>query len=178
MEKATVLRKEQYRYPSENHSRLMYIVVCPECGTEKRFRPSELPNKKWVCIECVRKSQRAAVSCNNCGMTIIRPLSKLLNSKNGLYFCDRKCKEEQQKIGGILELPHYGSDNNYRKKAFDKYGNKCNDCEITDDYLLVVHHIDKDRSNNIIENLEILCHNHHADRHKKFSDGKWILDYK
>ncbi len=54
----------------------------------------------------------------------------------------------------------------YRKKAFRLLPNCCNRCGYnTIIKILEVHHIDKDRGNNNIENLEILCPNCHKANH-------------
>lgn len=53
----------------------------------------------------------------------------------------------------------------YRKRALAKYGYICNGCGVNNKDLLLVHHKDKNRQNNIIENLEILCRNCHWLKH-------------
>jgi predicted HNH restriction endonuclease len=37
----------------------------------------------------------------------------------------------------------------------------CNSCKTKDERILAVHHIDKDKFNNSLENLVWLCHNCH-----------------
>lgn len=72
-------------------------------------------------------------------------------------------------IGGIKEIqpPHYGTTKaNYRQIAFNSLQNKCNMCgydKIKE--ILEVHHIDCNRNNNNIYNLEILCPNCHSEKH-------------
>lgn len=56
-----------------------------------------------------------------------------------------------------------GSD--YRSKALDEYGAICSDCGSEES--VEVHHKDRDRSNNDIENLEVLCEDCHFDRHRE-----------
>lgn len=53
---------------------------------------------------------------------------------------------------------------NYRKKALSHYNHKCNRCKTQSS--LVVHHIDEDRTNNNISNLEILCKKCHQKHHE------------
>jgi hypothetical protein len=53
---------------------------------------------------------------------------------------------------------------NYRKTAFNAHGRECGDCGDTTE--LEVHHKDRDRSNNDAENLAVLCHDCHWDRHR------------
>jgi len=53
----------------------------------------------------------------------------------------------------------------YRKKAFKLLLNKCNRCGVTNKKVLIVHHKNYDRTNNSIDNLEILCLNCHSLEH-------------
>lgn len=54
---------------------------------------------------------------------------------------------------------------NYRKRALKHYGAKCKYCGDTRKYVLQVHHIDQNRKNNKLENLEVLCANCHLEVH-------------
>lgn len=59
--------------------------------------------------------------------------------------------------------------NIYRKIAFNHYGKKCQKCGVDDMRVLTVHHKDRNRKNNNIENLEVLCYNcHYLNHSKKF----------
>lgn len=117
-----------------------------------------------------KKVNEANVSCANkdCKKPFYKTPSKMKNSKSGLHFCCRECKDRSQKIGGITKImpQHYGSSDyprNYRKTAFNNLPHKCNRCgwdECID--ILQVHHIDHDKTNVSIENLEILCPNCHT----------------
>jgi len=53
----------------------------------------------------------------------------------------------------------------YRKRALAYYGQKCGRCGIEDIRVLLVHHKDRNRKNNEIENFEILCRNCHILEH-------------
>jgi 5-methylcytosine-specific restriction endonuclease McrA len=62
---------------------------------------------------------------------------------------------------------HYGNGKfSYREKAFRELEHKCAECGYTNVDALEVHHIDKNRDNNDISNLVILCANCHTIRHK------------
>ena len=52
----------------------------------------------------------------------------------------------------------------YRIKAFRYYGEKCNRCD--SDVLLEVHHKNRNRKDNDITNLEVLCKKCHVEEHK------------
>lgn len=132
---------------------------------------------KFCSRECSRRSQLGQIrklsepncSCASCGKAFYRTLSKKRNSKSGLQFCDRHCKEQAQKLGGLrsIQPPHYGSGAvDYRKLAFDAYPHQCSRCGYSKCLTaLEVHHKDRDRSNNALANLEILCRNCHCEVH-------------
>lgn len=118
------------------------------------------------------------VTCAFCDKPFYVNDSKKKQSKSGLYFCCRNHKDASQRLGGIQAImpSHYGSSlvPAYRKKALAHYTNECNVCGWNEyPELLLVHHIDENRSNNSIDNLEILCPTHHDVRHYLAKSGKW-----
>lgn len=54
----------------------------------------------------------------------------------------------------------------YRERALKHYGCICSSCGFSNVLALEVHHIDKNRDNNSIENLKVLCANCHTLTHK------------
>lgn len=121
------------------------------CGLKNRRKP-KIPNE--TCAWCSRRFYLQA--------------SHRYNSKSGLFFCCRECKDKAQCIGGLSEImpPHYGSKEAYRRRAFEYYAHKCDSCsydEVVE--VLEVHHIDEDRSNNHLSNLVILCPTCHRIAH-------------
>lgn len=112
------------------------------------------------------------LECAKCGKPFKRKKSRLGNSKHGVYFCSRNCKDLGQRLSeGIVEIhpEHYGKDvpkYGYRKIAFSEKPRICERCGFDkDERILHVHHIDRDRENNRLENLEILCLNCHTMEH-------------
>jgi 5-methylcytosine-specific restriction endonuclease McrA len=109
-----------------------------------------------------------------CGKEFLGNRSRTINSKSGYLFCSRKCKDSAQRIDGIKEImpPHYGTGNgkhDYATKAKLYYGNICSVCGISNLWnnkpiILDVHHIDGDRNNNSIENLQVICPNCHRQK--------------
>lgn len=132
---------------------------CPECSKEKRA------------------SNRIIIICDYCGKEFFRSPSKIQNSKSGLQFCCRECKDAAQRIENNFEAiwpSHYknGEQVHYRKLAFQNYDYKCAVCGWDEDKdILEVHHIDEDRSNNKLNNLIILC----PICHRKLTSHKYIL---
>ncbi|MBS4195317.1 HNH endonuclease [Lederbergia citri] len=59
--------------------------------------------------------------------------------------------------------PNFKGVETYRDKAFKVYGEVCNRCEGTTN--LEVHHKDRNRKNNDINNLEVLCKICHVNEH-------------
>ncbi len=109
------------------------------------------------------------VECAYCKAKFDKLTSNLSGSKSGLYFCNKDHKRLAQRVGGIKEIQpsHYGTGaSEYRKIAFDNYPARCNRCPY-DKYkeVLQVHHKDKNRKNNSISNLEVLCPTCHAEEH-------------
>lgn len=58
------------------------------------------------------------------------------------------------------------SGRNYREVAYNTYGKICNRCGYDNVLALEVHHKDRNRENNSVDNLEVLCCNCHAIEHK------------
>ena len=58
------------------------------------------------------------------------------------------------------------------REAFKHYPQKCNRCGYNNRQALLVHHKDRNRKNNRIENLEIICRNCHAIEHKLYKNFK------
>ncbi len=118
-----------------------------------------------------RKKPAPNCKCAQCHGEFYRNSSKQKNSKSGLHFCNRICKEKAQRIGGIkaIQPDHYGtggSRNYYRALALRHYPHECNRCSYSRCLSVIeVHHKDRDRSNNQLENLELLCRNCHGEEH-------------
>jgi hypothetical protein len=161
--------------------------ICQVCAKEFQAKLSEHKrgNSKTCSKKCgavlssrVRtKIKIPNATCAFCKIEFyMRPSSKK-NSKSGIFFCCRTHKDMAQRLGGIPEIQpaHYGTGNGistYRDLAFSHYDARCNQCGYQKfKEVLDVHHIDNDRSNNNIENLEILCPTCHRERHYILKTG-------
>jgi endogenous inhibitor of DNA gyrase (YacG/DUF329 family) len=105
--------------------------------------------------------------CTICGKLVHRKLLKKTKS----VFCSRAC----QGISRILTYPKSGNFGAVRR-WFSRYGrmSKCEHCYY-DRYpgILVLHHKDRDRTNNARSNLEVLCPNCHAIEHLNEHKTGW-----
>ena len=153
-----------------NKNRVFVEVTCDVCSG--LFTRQKRLLKQHTCsIQCsnVLKGSAVRINCDNCGIFTFKATSKLANSKSGKYFCSRACKDTAQSYMKEIQPAHYGNGtgvHSYRDKAFRVYKPICTDCGFTNILALEVHHLDKDRSNNDIDNLVILCANCHSIRHK------------
>lgn len=51
-------------------------------------------------------------------------------------------------------------------------GEKCERCDYDKREILVVHHKDRNRKNNVLENLELICPNCHGEEH--YLENSWL----
>ena len=161
--------------------------ICKQCREE--FIDRLKGTKKFCSKKCASRAatNRIDLVCELCGISFERAMSNLSNSKSGLYFCSRKCKEKAQKLDTkqskfkAIRPSHYGLGNgkyDYRARLFEQNKDRleCVGCRETKMYLLTAHHIDGNRNNNLLNNLEIVCHNCHAKRHMKYEKDVWRWD--
>lgn len=142
-----------------------------------------LRNKKGV-----ESRQRVCIYCGN-----DIPITRYQNST----YCSVACRNRKNSYKwavktGKIKNPGVGSGGNqseennpmykngigyFQRKAFAHYDKKCNRCDSTKN--LLVHHCDKDRTNNEITNLEILCKKCHQKHHchRNPITGKYTKGY-
>lgn len=163
-----------YIYEKNGRKREAAMIECNHCKCWflKQIRFTKVENFCSLKCSSLSRTTRIETKCATCKSPLTRKPSDLLKSKSKLYFCNRLCKEEAQKIGGIEEIhpSHYGKTlTKYRLVCFRNNGLKkvCNRCGFDNELAICVHHIDRNRSNNKIENLEVLCANCHAIEHNK-----------
>lgn len=133
--------------------------------------PSILENSSRACVETRRG---VCIKCNNV----------IINKYKSAKFCSDKCRSafnsyKSRVKKGLIKKPGVGSGGNqlgtdnhmfktgigtYNKISFKYKPNLCNRCKITEK--LLVHHIDENRNNNELHNLEILCKRCHQKHHE------------
>lgn len=154
----------EQRYLNRGHGLFCSRTCANTFNNKSRWAAINLPN----------------VTCAHCGIEFYKNLTKQKGSKSGLYFCSRAHKDAAQRLGGIKEImpPHYGVSNalvpEYRRKAFAHYPNECAHCgwNAYPD-VLEVNHKNVDRSDNSIDNLEILCPTCHQIFHYSTKTGRY-----
>ncbi len=98
--------------------------------------------------ECNRQQK---IECKFCGNEFLDKAKRLK-----AQFCSRQCS-------GLFIVAT--GEMNYVTKALIHYPSLCNRCGIDDDMVLCVHHVDHNRKNNDINNLEVVCANCHHKHH-------------
>lgn len=163
-----MLIKEFTDLDSQKRQRLFAELSCDICN-RIFFRQSRFLKEYHTCSpQClsILKGNRILLKCANCGERFSRSKSKLNNSRSGLYFCSRACKDVGQTYIPEIQPDHYGTGENYRKVALSNYGEKCSRCGYSENIVaLEVHHKDRNRNNNDLSNLEVLCSNCHKIEH-------------
>ena len=160
--------KEIKDLDNSGKTRKFTICSCDICGAEYRRASRHLgeTSTKFCSQRCKGMSSRIKSKCGHCNTEFYVEPSRAKASKSGIVFCSRKCKDLGQKYIQEIWPEHYFSSKEYRKLAFNKLPNHCNRCGFSVLEALEVHHIDRDRKNNLISNLEILCANCHTIEHK------------
>jgi len=150
---------------------------CLYCGTlfETTTRETNRGNGKYCSLSCSARNRKSSpkipnTKCAKCSKEFYRNKSKKGSSKSGLFFCNRKCKDEAQKIGGLKQImpSHYGTSTCYRTLCFKHHKKECVVCG--EDKIVAVHHYDHNHNNNNIENLIPLCPTHHQYMHSRHKD--------
>lgn len=148
-----------------------WLCQC-DCGNQKEIQTSHLTLGLTKSCGCLNKSNKPKEEfCLNCGAKL---------HKGQYKYCCFKCQSEYQR-DIYIEKVNNGEENGLKKTGntykvsdsirsylLQKYDNKCQKCgwgeinPITGKCPLEIHHVDGNRSNNKLDNLELLCPNCHS----------------
>lgn len=151
-------------------NRLFCNISCNTCNSVFKRQKRQVTTHfcSSFCAN-IAKGLYVKLACDHCSDEFYKLKSKLAGSKSGKYFCGRKCKDLAQKYMLEIQPDHYGTGDgvhSYRRLALANLPNICGSCGYSNILALEVHHKDRDRANNDISNLEILCANCHSIKHK------------
>lgn len=146
----------------------MKWAICDFCGEEFRRKKSQLKlsTNHYCSRNCAEQGRKKGktVKCFNCKKLVYKSLKDLNRSKSKNYFCSRTCGNlwigKQQRSENS---PNWNGGESSYKEILKRVNVKkeCVSCGRNDSKVLCVHHIDKNRKNNSIENLTWLCRNCH-----------------
>lgn len=153
-----------------NRNRKTKKDVCKYCNND--FYHYTFDTQEFCSKECYYNSVRLLrpiVNCDVCNKEFQTRYGQ--KKRNDLNFCSRECYNNRKKEN-LKKLKRHTS-------FFMKLIEKGCECGIKEYYLLQIHHKDGDTSNNIPENLEVICANCHIRRHLKLNKkGKLVYHTK
>ena len=138
-------------------------TLCVICNKPIYKRPFEIQENKeriFCSAICYGISCRKEKPCVLCG----KPILSGLNKKT----CNRSCANKYR--AGIKYKVNSSRDKvkaqrSIKIKLLTERGKKCERCGYNKYDILNVHHKDRNRNNNNLDNLELICPNCHSEEH-------------
>lgn len=118
------------------------------------------------------------IKCEVCNKETYKQLKAINGSKYGKFFCNQKCSNKWLgKMSRESSHPNWQGGRFSYKKILQRSPiyKKCVLCAKDDPQILAVHHIDKNKGNNKVNNLSWLCYNCHFLVHHYIGENKKFL---
>jgi predicted nucleic acid-binding Zn ribbon protein len=148
-------------------------VQCMVCKKDIYKRPIEISRNNgnvYCSVTCYGLSCRKEVPCIICGKLILAGANKKT--------CSRKCSNiNRAGIKYKQNRPHDKviSQRQLKLRLIDDRGTICERCGYNKVEILQVHHKNRNRNNNNLENLELICPNCHYEEH--LLEKSWLTKY-
>ncbi len=160
----------------------MPLVNCAFCKKYFHAKPSWLKRgwSKYCSRRCLNSGQKKGKEfpCLTCGKLTYKIPRDIRRSKNKIYFCTKRCNTLwRNKLYVGEKHGNWIDGQNAYRNILERHDptKKCNRCHLTDKRVLIVHHLDKNRTNNNVSNLVWLCCNcHFLIHHEKTEEEKFI----
>lgn len=146
-------------------------INCVVCNKPIYRRPSEIESNRgqvFCSVNCHGLSCRKETPCVVCRKPILAGLHKKTCSRacaniyrTGIKYKLGAPKRDKVKSQQALKL-----------RLLEQRGKVCSRCNYNKFEILQVHHKDRDRSNNSLNNLELICPNCHCEEH--FLKKSWL----
>ncbi len=136
---------------------------CVICKTLIYRRPSQIEKSKggvFCSVKCYGKSTRKEIPCSVCGKLILSGLNKKTCSRSCANIHRAGISYKNNSPKSIVK-----SQQSIKIRLLEKIGRKCERCNYDKYQILEIHHKDRNRANNNLENLLLLCPNCHAEEH-------------
>lgn len=140
------------------------------CKSPIYRRPAEIEKncgRVFCGIKCYGLSSRKESPCVICGKLILAGLNKKT--------CNRSCSNKYRtgikyKIGRPKNIAR--TFRILKLRLMEERGKSCEKCGYNKYEILQVHHKNKNRNDNKVENLEIICPNCHYEEH--YLENSWL----
>lgn len=146
----------------------MPTTPCKICDKKFYVKPShkQMGYGKYCSRDCQAKGQLRGktVKCSTCSKDTWKQPRHLKNSKSGKFFCSKSCQTIwRNRVYSGESHPFWKNGESVYRKIMIRAGiaQVCKFCGLNDKRVLAVHHRDKNRDHNQIDNLVWLCHNCH-----------------
>lgn len=136
---------------------------CIICEKQIYRRPFEIENTKgrvFCGAACYGASCRKENFCTVCRKAILASMNKKT--------CSRGCANKNRAgINYKINRPNDKvlSSRNLKNKLLEERGEKCERCSYKKSEILQVHHKNRNKIDNSLENLELICPNCHYEEH-------------
>ena len=160
-------RVSKFKYCSRRcgaiHSSVYHTSICKQCSNEFSHISSRANMAKYCSRKCYYRSMinkgSIVLICHHCEKKFNGSPSDIGKRK----YCSKACVNKENKK---TFKPKFST---VRKTMISRgMIKKCNRCGYEDEIsILGVHHKDRNRNNNEIDNLEVLCPNCHSLEHLK-----------
>lgn len=146
--------------------------VCVICGAAYTATPWHAPRSKYCSRACYYVSLRSVgsvvLNCDICGKEYRRPPS---HAHYVTKCCSLKCRGLATRKSAPISKDFPAVRAWLRRRGLIRRCEECGYDEVP--AILVVHHRDRDRTNNILANLAVLCPNCHALEHLNENKVGW-----
>lgn len=144
-----------------------FCVICKKAIYKRRWEILRNNGRVFCSMACYGISNRKEKPCVICG--------KLILSGQNKKTCSRRCANKHRI--GIKYLVNRPRDKvkNYQSlkiRLLEQRGKKCKRCDYEKYEILQVHHRDRNRTNNELVNLDLICPNCHFEEH--FLKKSWL----
>lgn len=152
---------EYQRRPNTN------CLICKK-GIYRRPAEIRLNNGRVFCGQtCYGISQRKETPCIVCGNLILAGANKKT--------CNRACSNKNRagmSYRGRERKDKVAYQRGLKIRLINQRGPACERCSYNKIEVLQVHHRDRDRKNNALKNLALICPNCHAEEH--YLEKSWL----
>ena len=145
-------------------------TICIICSKHTYKRPLQIERnggRAFCGMACYGISCRKESPCTVCGKLILASLNKKT--------CSRSCANTHRTgIKYQINRPRdkVASQRAIKIRVMQERGIKCERCGYDKKEVLQIHHKDRNKNNNIVDNLELICPNCHFEEH--YLEKSWL----